>query len=85
MTFHFTSSIIPFSWCRGREMGGFNGSLPSAAALQVCMSANRKATARKLGISALPPFSSSGLGGWAKCGVDILPSIRDGAFGVNTS
>ena len=84
MTFHFTPSMIPFSWYRGRGMGGFNGSLPLTAALQVCMSANRKATARKLGISALPPFNSSGLGGWAKCGADILPSIMDGAFGVNT-
>ena len=83
MTFHFAPSMILFSWCRGREMGGFNGSLSLAPVPQVCMSVDRKASARKFGISALPPFNSSGLGGWAKCGVDILPSIRDGAFGVN--
>ena len=66
------------------------GSLPSAAALLVCIPLDRKASAEGGFIFALPPFNSHGLGGWGERGVDVsltsgtgflvcMPANREGA------
>ena len=56
---------------RGSAIGGFDGPLPTAAALLACMPADRKAGAREFCIVALSPFNTSGPVGWVKWGVDV--------------
>ena len=57
-------------WVGGKEKGGLR-LLLSAAALLVCISADRKVSLRDMFLFELPPFTSPGLSGWGERGVDI--------------
>ena len=76
---------------RRARIGCFRGFLPSAVALLVCMPADKKASVRDFCYIAFPPFNSSGLGGWARWGIDVsltsgtallvqIPHDREGEF-----
>ena len=89
LLFHAFEHYI-FLMLRAR-IGRFGGFLSSAVALLVCMPADKKASARDFCYIALPSFNSSGLGGWARWGVDVsltsgtallvqIPHDREGEF-----
>ena len=89
LLFHAFEDYI-FLMLRAR-IGRFSGFLPSAVALLICMPADKKASARDFCYIALPSFNSSGLGGWARWGVDVsltsgtallvqIPHDREGEF-----
>ena len=66
-------ALLPFNFHGvggGGRGKGYLRLLLTAAALLVCIPADRKASARDFCIVSLPPFNSSGLGGWAERGVD---------------
>ena len=68
------SSFVPSAiscFGAGAGIGGFGGSLPSAAALLVRKPAEMKAGAKHFRIFAPPPFSSHGLDRWRGRGVNV--------------
>ena len=68
------SSFVPSAisgFGAGAGIGGFGGSLPSAAARLVCKSTEMKASAKHVRIFALPPFNSHELDRWRRRGVNL--------------